>query len=160
MSWFSFPITVLNLIFLHIGYLCLGIDEEYFYIQRGSYFYKLHCYSLALGNYKIALKKFGSTDQFLKPSIAYCYMALGNYIKSQKFYREAYLMSKHPDILLGLTCAELNLKNDKVGLQIFEELLTKEKEFTQYHIDEVKRIQERMLKDKIIKEKYVLPSKQ
>ena len=155
MCWFSFPITIIYLIFLHFGYLCLGIDEEYFYIQRGNYFYKLRCYSLALGNYKKALEKFGSTDQFLKPSIGYCYMALGNYVQSQKFYREAYIMSKHPDILVGLTCAELNLENDKVGVQIFEELLTKQEEFTQYHIDEVERIQEQMLQDNIIKEKYV-----
>ncbi|WP_153306593.1 tetratricopeptide repeat protein [Desulfogranum japonicum] len=133
----------------------MGIDEEYFYIQRGNYFYKLRFYSLALGNYKTALEKFGSTDQFLKPSIAYCYLVLGNYIQSQKLYREAYLVSKHPDILVGLVCAELNLGNDEAGIHIFEELLSKKNEFTEYHKEEVIRIQDQMLQDKIIKEKYV-----
>lgn len=155
MSWINFPLTIVNLIFLHVGHIFFGIDKEYFYIQRGNYFYKLHCFSLALGNYKTALNKYGSTDQFLKPSIAYCYLVLGNYIQAQKIYRESYLVSKHPDILVGLVYAELNLENNKASIQIFEELLGKDKEFTKYHRDEVKRIQEQMLQDNIIRKKYV-----
>jgi tetratricopeptide (TPR) repeat protein len=152
MTFLKIPWIIINLVFLHIGYIFLGIDQEYFYINRGNYFYKLGCYSLALGNFKTALGKYDSKDKFLKPSIGYCYTILGNYTEALEIYREAYSDSKHPDILVGLLCAELNCGNDNRGVQVFEELLTKEKEFDDWHRGEVIRIKKKMIQDGIIEE--------
>ena len=153
MSWLKFPWIIIKLIFLYFGYIFLGIDQEYFYIKRGNYFYQLGCYSIALGNYKTALEGYDSKDKFLKSSIGYCYTMLGNYTEALKIYREAYRENKHPDILVGLVCAELNNGNDQNGIKLFEELLQKENVLDDYHKRELKRIKKQMIQEGLIAEK-------
>jgi tetratricopeptide (TPR) repeat protein len=144
LSWLCFPLILTKLLLLHLGYVFLGIDQEYFHIHRGNCFHQLGLFSLALGNYKTALFEFESQDEFLKSAIGYCYAMLGNYRGSLEFYREAYLESRHPDILIGLVYAELNCGNQQNGVRVFDELLQRHEEFDDFHRMEVERIRHRM----------------
>jgi tetratricopeptide (TPR) repeat protein len=135
---------------LHLGYALLGMDHEYFYVKRGNYLYELKCYSLALGNYRTALEKYDTKDPLIKGTIAYCYLMLGNYKESLRYYREAYRESDHLDLLIGLVCAELNNENDEKGLQLFDQLMKRENEFDAHQKQEAKDIKKKLIEDGLI----------
>lgn len=130
--------SILKLIHLHLGYLFVGLDEEYFYISRANCFTNLGWYNYAIGNYKKAMIE--SKDPHIKSALGYCYIMVGDFEKSVKYYREAYENSSHPDIALGLACAEMNNGNTDEGKKILEILSKKQDELDPYHINELNRL--------------------
>ena len=152
MSWLKFPWIIIKLMYIHLGYILMGLDHEYFYIYRGNCFYELHLYSLALGNYKKAQEDYNSQDPFIKSAIGFCYLMLGNKQKSLNVYREAYKENKHPSVIIGLICAELNGGNTEAGHKLMQELSERKKELDPYHLKEFKRIKKQLDEDELLKE--------
>lgn len=126
------------------------MDHEYFYLYRGHYFHQIGCYTLALGNYKKAMNEYGSREHYLQQSIAHCHLALGNYEEALRLYREEYTKSDTPDIVFGLMCAEFNNKNDERVIELYKSLLAKENELDKFHLNEIKRFEKRLKKEKLI----------
>jgi hypothetical protein len=127
-----------KLIYIHLVYVFVGLDQEYFYMVRANYFTDLGLFSYAIGNYKKILNE--STEPRVKAALGYCYIMVGDYDKSVHFYREAYLKSKHPDIVLGLACAILNKGDIEEGRKVLETLSQNEKDLEPYHLNELNRL--------------------
>ena len=138
--------SIFKLFYIHLCYFFVGLDEEYFHIERANYFADLGWYKYAIGNYKKALKE--SKDPGIESALGYCYMMVGDYDKSVNYYREAYEKSKHPDIALGLACAELNKGNIGEGQKVLQILSEKQNELEAYHLNELNRLKQEI--DKLV----------
>ena len=132
--------TLVKLIYIHLVYLFVGLDQEHFHIAKANYFTDLGWFSYAIGNYKKVLKE--SKDPRVKSALGYCYIMVGNYDKSVNYYREAYEKSKHPDTALGLACAELNKGNIGEGKKVLQILSEKQNELEPYHLNELNRLKQ------------------
>ena len=134
--------SIIKLIYIHIAYFLVGLDQEHFYIARANYFTDLKWFSYAIGNYKKALKE--STDPLVVAALGYCYLMVGDYEKSVKYYREAYRKSKDPVISFGLVYAELNKGNIKEGKKVLQILSERENELEPYHITELNKLKQKI----------------
>lgn len=155
MSWIKFPWVVLKLLYLHFVYAFLGMDQEYFYINRGNYFYEIECYQLAIGNYNSALNEHNSKDPYIKIALAYCYSMIGNNEKSLILYQESYNKNQHPDAAIGLICAQLNNGNDEKAIDLLKQTQVRKDELDSYHINELALLEKRLTREGLLKEKNV-----
>jgi tetratricopeptide (TPR) repeat protein len=116
--------TIVKLIYLHLAYFALGLDDQYFYIAKGNYFAELEWCRYAIPNYKKALKK--SSDPLIHFWLGYCLLRLRKYNESLAHYRIAYEKIHDPNAALGLAIAEYETGNSERSRAIIQEAVNKD----------------------------------
>lgn len=116
--------TIAKLIYLHLAYFTIGLDDQYFYIAKGNYFAELEWCRYAIPSYKKALKK--SSDPLIHFWLGYCLLRLRKYNESLVHYRIAYEKIQDPKAALGLAIAEYETGNAERSRAIIQEAVNKD----------------------------------
>ena len=111
---------ILKLIYLYVAYWLVGIPEDIFYIEKGSYLIDLNAYDLAIKSYEKALKD--CDDRRIHAMIGYCHSQTGSHKEAVESYRKAYRKIHDQSIDIGLAISEYDAGNIDESEAIIREL--------------------------------------
>jgi tetratricopeptide (TPR) repeat protein len=120
--------TILNLVFLYLGYFLVGIPKEDFHVRKGNYFVDLGWYHRAIQNYKKALED--SDDPHIHSMLGYCYSRIKAPLDSVQHYSKAREKIGDPRIDIELANSEFDCGN----IEKSEEIMWKVRR-SNYHLD-------------------------
>jgi tetratricopeptide (TPR) repeat protein len=112
----------MSLIYWHIAYLFVGLDDEYFHIVKANIFVKLGWYERAAKNYEKALKD--SKDSRIHSMLGYCYTRMGHFDNAAENYRKIPSKKINPNDLYGLAYVEFQSGNLEKSHDLLQELRT------------------------------------